>query len=78
MAGFFIGLMASRMGIRRVAMIGAVVNGSATVLGSFTNDILQLYACNALCGKLRKQNKCYWPYVSNLAGSFLKGKEKLS
>ena len=51
MKGLFIGVVATRIGIRRVAMTGAVINGSATVLGSLTTGILQLYICNAMSGK---------------------------
>ncbi|XP_033635137.1 monocarboxylate transporter 13-like [Asterias rubens] len=47
---FFIGVIASRFGIRRVAMTGALINGSATILGSLTKDMWQLYMCNALSG----------------------------
>ncbi|XP_033635514.1 monocarboxylate transporter 13-like [Asterias rubens] len=46
----FIGVIASRIGIRRVAVTGALINGSATILGSLTKDMWQLYMCNALSG----------------------------
>ncbi|XP_038079321.1 monocarboxylate transporter 13-like [Patiria miniata] len=47
---FFVGILSSSVGIRWIAMTGAAVNGLATILGSRTTDIRQLYVCTALSG----------------------------
>ncbi|XP_038079323.1 monocarboxylate transporter 13-like [Patiria miniata] len=47
---FFVGILASRVGVRWVSMAGAVVMALATISGSFTTDIRQLYVCNAVAG----------------------------
>ena len=72
LSGFFVGVIALRLGVRRVAMTGALVNSLATILGSFSYDIRHLYLCNTMAGKYSQSpalNACSCviiePYTSN-------------
>ncbi|XP_033635956.1 monocarboxylate transporter 13-like [Asterias rubens] len=47
---FISGMIATRFGVRRVAMIGSVINGLATVLGSYSRNVQQLYLCGVMSG----------------------------
>ena len=46
----FSGVLATRLGVRRLTMVGSSINGLATILGSFANNVTQLYLCGALSG----------------------------
>ncbi|XP_038075972.1 monocarboxylate transporter 13-like [Patiria miniata] len=47
---FFTGILATRVGIRHVAIVGAAITGLSTVLGSIASNITQLYIFNGLTG----------------------------
>ncbi|XP_038059946.1 monocarboxylate transporter 13-like [Patiria miniata] len=44
------GVLAPRLGIRRVSMVGGALNGLSTILGSLANELWQLYLCGILSG----------------------------
>ena len=68
--GIFVSILESRFGVRPVAMAGATINSLATILGSFTANIRQLYFCTAMSGKFCSPVTPYLAPIVDLTKTF--------